>query len=66
MFRGRERTHPELGQEILNRVAADVSDLAVVESAPNLAGMDMNMVLGPTRAILPKDSEQPEPAEQVG
>ncbi len=49
MFRGRERTHPELGQEILNRVASDVSDMATVESAPSIAGMDMNMVLGPSR-----------------
>lgn len=65
MFRGRERTHPELGQEILNRVAADVTDLAVVESAPNLAGMDMNMVLGPTR-VAPAKEEAQEPAEQVG
>ncbi len=49
MFRGRERTHPELGQEILNRVAQDVAELAVVESAPSIAGMDMNMVLGPSK-----------------
>lgn len=49
MFRGRERTHPELGQEILNRVASDVSEMAVVESAPTIAGMDMNMVLGPSK-----------------
>ncbi len=62
MFRGRERTHPELGQGILNRVASDVSDMAVVESAPNLAGMDMNMVLGPLRVAPPKD-EEPETAE---
>lgn len=48
MFRGRERTHPELGQEILSRVASDVSDLAAIDSAPVLAGMDMNMVLRPT------------------
>lgn len=47
MFRGRERTHPELGQDILNRVAADVTQLAVVDSAPTIAGMDMNMVLRP-------------------
>jgi translation initiation factor IF-3 len=47
MFRGRERTHPELGQEILNRVAADTTQLAVVDSAPIIAGMDMNMVLRP-------------------
>ena len=58
MFRGRERTHPELGQGILNRVAGDVSDMAVVESAPNLAGMDMNMVLGPSKAVPPKDEQE--------
>ncbi|MDQ3397358.1 MAG: translation initiation factor IF-3 [Deinococcota bacterium] len=49
MFRGRERTHPELGQDILNRVAQDVSELATVESSPSILGMDMNMVLGPSK-----------------
>lgn len=47
MFRGRERTHPELGQELLNRVAQDVSELATVDSPPQIAGMDMNMTLRP-------------------
>lgn len=47
MFRGRERTHPELGQEILNRVARDVAELATVDSPPTIAGMDMNMMLRP-------------------
>lgn len=47
MFRGRERTHPELGQGILNRVAGDVNELAVVDAAPMIAGMDMNMILRP-------------------
>ena len=47
MFRGRERTHPELGQELVNNVAKDTSEIAVVDMAPTLAGMDMNMVLRP-------------------
>ncbi len=47
MFRGRERTHPELGKEILNRVAQDVNELSVVDMAPSMAGMDYNMVLRP-------------------
>jgi translation initiation factor IF-3 len=47
MFRGRERTHPELGQELLNRVSQDVSEIAVVDSPPSLAGMDMNMTVRP-------------------
>jgi translation initiation factor IF-3 len=49
MFRGRERTHPELGQEILDRVARDVSELAAVDQMPTLAGMDMNMTLRPVK-----------------
>jgi len=52
MFRGRERTHPELGQGILNRVAADVNELAVVDAAPSIAGMDMNMILRPSAVPL--------------
>lgn len=47
MFRGRERTHPELGQELLNRVAQDVSDIAAVDQPPLIAGMDMNMTVRP-------------------
>src|SRR5690606_28363344 len=47
MFRGRERTHPELGQAILDRVAKYLSGMAVVDSPPSLAGMDMNMTLRP-------------------
>lgn len=50
MFRGRERTHPELGQELLNRVAQDVSEIATVDQPPTLAGMDMNMTLRPVAA----------------
>ena len=38
MFRGRERTHPELGQELLNRVAQDVSDIAAVDQPPHDRG----------------------------
>lgn len=49
MFRGRERTHPELGQELLLRVGKDVAELGAMESSPSLAGMDMNMVLAPAK-----------------
>lgn len=48
MFRGRERTHPELGQELLNRVAQDVGEISIVDMPPTLAGMDMNMALRPS------------------
>jgi len=49
MFRGREMAHPELGMRILDRIADDVSDYAVVDQAPRQDGRNMTMVLHPTR-----------------
>ena len=48
MFRGRERTHPELGEALLKRAAVTLGDYAIIESQPNLMGMDMNMLVAPT------------------
>jgi translation initiation factor IF-3 len=47
MFRGREIFHPELGLKILERIAEQVSDHAIVESAPRQDGRNMTMVLHP-------------------
>jgi translation initiation factor IF-3 len=52
MFRGREVTHPERGTMILDRLAEELSELAVVEQRPNLDGRNMTMVLGPSKAVL--------------
>jgi len=49
MFRGREVIHPELGLRILERVADQVSDIAIVESAPRQDGRNMTMVLHPIK-----------------
>jgi translation initiation factor IF-3 len=52
MFRGREVTHPERGQQLLDRLAEELQDLAIVEQRPNLDGRNMTMMLGPSKAIL--------------
>jgi translation initiation factor IF-3 len=52
MFRGREVTHPERGQQLLERLAEELKDLAIVEQRPNLDGRNMTMMLGPSKAIL--------------
>jgi translation initiation factor IF-3 len=52
MFRGREVTHPERGQQLLERLADELKDLAVVEQRPNLDGRNMTMMLGPSKAVL--------------
>ena len=58
MFRGREMAHPELGLRILNRIADQVSEYAMVESAPRQDGRNMTMVLHP----LKKETRKPKSA----
>jgi translation initiation factor IF-3 len=50
MFRGREVTHPERGEMILNRLAEELADLAVVEQRPTQDGRNMTMMLAPAKA----------------
>ena len=52
MFRGREVTHPERGEIILNRLAEDLVELAQVEQRPQQDGRNMTMMLGPSKAVL--------------
>ncbi|WP_229674279.1 translation initiation factor IF-3 [Nakamurella endophytica] len=47
MFRGREQSRPELGFRLLQRLAQDVAELGVIESAPKQDGRNMIMVLAP-------------------
>ena len=47
MFRGREMSHPELGQELLNRVSEVVKELANVERSAKLEGRNMSMIISP-------------------
>ena len=47
IFRGREITHPELGKEILERIAEEIEDIGVVEQPPKLEGRNMIMLLAP-------------------
>jgi translation initiation factor IF-3 len=67
MFRGREQSRPELGYRLLQRLADDVTDLGLVESAPKQDGRNMIMVLAPHKKRMPVAAEQaaagePDPA----
>ncbi len=46
-FRGRELSHGQLGMQVLQRVAADCTEDAKVESYPRMEGRQMLMVLSP-------------------
>ena len=49
MFRGREQSRPELGYKLLQRLASDIGEAAVIESSPLQDGRNMTMVLAPAR-----------------
>jgi len=47
MFRGRQIAHPELGREVVDRVAEELTDIAKIESEPKFEGKSMTMILTP-------------------
>ena len=49
MFRGREVTHPELGERILRRLAEDAAGVGGIEMGPKLEGRNMTMQLAPEK-----------------
>ncbi len=49
-FRGREMAHQEIGMRQLERIKADLDDVAVVEQMPKMEGRQMVMVIGPKKA----------------
>jgi translation initiation factor IF-3 len=48
-FRGREMRHQELGMKLLQRVEADLDELAKVEQFPKMEGRRLSMVLTPRK-----------------
>jgi translation initiation factor IF-3 len=52
MFRGREVTHPERGVAILDRLAEELAEFAIVEQRPLQDGRNMTMMLGPSKSVL--------------
>lgn len=49
VFKGREITHTDLGMGMLNRVAAELKEVAVIETQPKLEGRTMLMVVSPAQ-----------------
>jgi translation initiation factor IF-3 len=47
MFRGRQMAHPELGKEVLDRVAEILGDIGKVEQEARLEGKNMTMLMTP-------------------
>ena len=56
-FRGREVTHPEIGREILQRLAELVDEVGNLETPPRLEGRQMTMLLVPAKRPRPSTRE---------
>ena len=49
-FRGRELAHQEIGMRQLERIKADLDEIALVEQMPKMEGRQMIMVIAPRKA----------------
>src|SRR5512140_3896903 len=67
MFRGREMSHKELGQKVLQRIIEELRDVAVIESAPRMEGRQMFMILAPNPKMLQaqRDRAKAQAAQQA-
>jgi translation initiation factor IF-3 len=66
MFRGREVTHPERGVALLDKLAGELAEIAVVEQMPLQDGRNMTMMLGPSKAIIAAAEKEEQEAESNG
>ena len=49
IFRGREMVHNEIGRRILNRLASELTEVALIEVPPRQEGMTMVQILSPKK-----------------
>ena len=51
MFRGREVQHPQIGMELLKKVADDLQEDALLDKAPSFEGRFLAMILSPSSSM---------------
>lgn len=47
VYRGREITHQEIGRAVIEKFAAELADIGVVEVAPRVDGRQLFMIIAP-------------------
>jgi translation initiation factor IF-3 len=51
-FRGREMAHPDIGRKMLEEIAEQLRDIAVVEQKPLMEGRVLSLLVAPTAKVL--------------
>ena len=49
VFRGREITHTNIGQSILDRIAEELQEVAIIEVRPKMEGRSLFMIVAPKK-----------------
>jgi translation initiation factor IF-3 len=57
-FRGREMDYPEIALEDLKEIAEELSDVSVVEQAPQMEGRTMLVMLAPAKGVVKKKEKE--------
>ena len=66
LFRGREITHPDLGWKVLQKMAATLGDVGVLERQPLMEGRRMDIIMSPAAtAAKPKPKTEPKAETKV-
>lgn len=60
MFRGREMAHPEVGRELLGRILEQLSDVAITDNKPTMAGRNLSVIVRSNPNAKIKDSQRDE------
>jgi translation initiation factor IF-3 len=47
VFRGREITHMDIGRALIERFAAEIQDVAIIENQPRVEGRNLYMIVAP-------------------
>ena len=66
IFRGREMVHNEIGRRILNRLADELTEVALIEVSPRQEGMTMVQILSPKKEAAPKPAKAKKAAKAAG
>jgi translation initiation factor IF-3 len=62
VFRGRERSHREIGIQIMGSIAVDFGDRVKVERPPIMDGRNLIMIVAPGKTPFAAEPDSPEPA----
>jgi translation initiation factor IF-3 len=66
MFRGREMVHQEYGRKLLDRMAQELKDVAIIERNPLVEGRNMIMILSPLAKKQAKGTQHADSARAGG